>query len=221
MPQPHFFNPWIIVSELIFTLIAVAFCFRFYLKTKESFDLTKHEGIRFFRDMFLFFGLSYALRFVFGLILASKVAFDIFIPRHLLMPVFILPLSYVSTMAILFMLLSSTWKRFENKHLLVICHAVAIVLSIVAFLTRSPLVLLVLQSILLLIAVIAGLAFTKSHKKFSQVRVLYLLTAGLWLINLWVIDSRHPFPPGVDMFFQLICVGVFILIDRKVSKWVR
>ena len=221
MPPPHFFNPWTVVSELVFTLIAVAFCFRFFLKTRESYDLTKHEGIRFFRDMFLFFGLSYALRFIFGLTLASRIAFDIFIPRHLLMPVFMLPLSYFSTMAIMFMLFSSTWKRFEIKNAVLIGHVIAILLSLVAFMTRSPLVLLILQSVLLVIAVIAGFSFTKSHKKFSQVRILYLLTAGLWLINLWVIDSRHPFPPGVDLFFQLVCVGVFILIDRKISKWVR
>ena len=62
--MPFVFLPVLrIGSELIYTLIIIIMCGIIYFKTKEIFDLTKHKGIGFFRNTFLFFALSYLMRF--------------------------------------------------------------------------------------------------------------------------------------------------------------
>jgi len=221
---PPVFNPLMPVIELIFTVVAVLFCFLIYFKTRESYELTKHNGIKHFRDAFLFFGLSYVVRFLFSLVMFSRFAFDFIMPRELFGPLFILPLGYFSTMGIFYLIFSSVWKRFSNKAMLIIGHVTAIVLSVVSFITRSHIILLILQSVFLIIAVILSFTAQKGVKKLTQAKILYILVAALWLINLWIIDRggrRPPFLPFMEIIFHLISLAVFVIIYYKVSKWVK
>lgn len=98
---------------------------------------------------------------------------------------------------------------------------VAVILSIVSFITRSPLMLLYIQLALLGILVLLIFAMPKEKKKISQVKVLYLLVAGLWLINLLVVDRARPFPLEIELFFKVISLTVFATVYYKISKWVK
>ncbi len=220
-PLP-FFDPLTFSTELIFTIIAIAFCFAIYFKTKETYELTRYEGVRYFRNAFFFFGLSYAMRFLFSFLLFSRMAFDlILLPRALFLPLFILPLGYFSTMGLFYLIFSLIWKRFDNKSLLLLGHGVAILLSILSFATRSHLILLLLQSILLIIAVLLSFFVRQGKKKLSQTKILYLLILVFWLIDLWIIDRRSPFSMGIQLLSYLISLIIFIVIYHKVSKWVK
>jgi len=167
MPPPHFLDPMIFVPEILFTVIAVVFCFVIYFRTKESYELTKYEGIRYFRGAFLFFGLSYLLRFVFGLLRFSTIAFDVIIPRQMFAFLFILPLGYFSTVGILYLIFGSVWKKFNNKKMLLIGHLAAVLLTIISFVTRSPRTLLWLQTALLVLAVVLVFFLHKKDKKIT------------------------------------------------------
>ena len=228
MPNPHFgqlFGPHNFSNEIVFTVAAVIFCFLIYFKTKESYDLTRYTGIRYFRDAFLLFGLSYALRFLFSLFFLSTIAFDFIIPRRMFVPFFILPLGYFSTMGIFYLIFSLIWKRFDNKKLLIIGHSIAVLLSVVSFITRSHRILIFLQFIFLIIAVVLSFVVHQRGKKLShklsQIRILYLLIAALWLINLLIVDRRRPFNYEIEIFFQVISLCVFFIIYHKISKWVK
>ncbi|MBI2131082.1 hypothetical protein HYU10_04925 [Candidatus Woesearchaeota archaeon] len=218
MPFQRFFDPVLFGTELAFTVIAVVFCFLIYFKTRESYELTRYNGIKYFRDAFLFFGLSYVLRFLFSLALLSSIAFDFFLPRSMSALFFILPLS---TIGIFYLIFSSIWKKYSGKRLVIMGHGTAALLVIVSFLTRSHHILLVFQSVLLLIAVVfSGII----HKKMriSGARAMYLLVALLWLINLWVIGPRRRrFSLEIELFFGLVSLAVFIAIYSKVCKWVK
>jgi hypothetical protein len=224
MAPPPIFNPLMPVIELIFTVIAVLFCFLIYFKTREMYRLTKHRGIMYFRDAFLFLGLSFVMRFLFSLVMFSSFAFNFFIPREMFGPLFILPLGYLSTMGIFYLIFSTTWKRVNNNGMLIAGHALAVALSIVSFITRSHIILLLLQSILLVFAVILSLSQKSEKKHLSQTKILYILVAALWLINLWLLDRggvRLPFSPITEIFFHLIFLAVFAVIYIKVSKWIK
>src|SRR3989338_851218 len=220
-PQMSYFDPVMFGIELGFTLVAVVFCFLIYFKTKEIYELTKYKGIKYFRGAFLFFGLSYVMRFLFSLVLLSKIAFDFFLPRHLVMPFFILPLGYLSTIGIFYLIFSSVWKRFNNKNMLFVGHTVAIVLSLASFATRSHFILVLLQCVLLLVAVILRICMGKERRGLSQIKVLYFLVAFLWLINLLVLGRRRPYSLEIEVSFQVISLFVFVLIYYKISKWVK
>lgn len=222
MAPPPFFDPLMFGTELIFTVLAFVFCFAVYHRTKESYELTKHEGIRYFRDAFLFFGLSYVMRFFFSLMLFSRFAFDLILPRDLLAPLFLLPMGYFSTVGIFYLLFGSDiWKRFDRRSLLISGHGIAILLSLVSFLARSHLMLFYLQSLVLLIAVALGLFAHREGKTTSNVRILYLLVFVLWLVNLGVIDRMRPFSFEIEFFSYAVSLLVFIAIYHRVSKWVK
>lgn len=209
------------LTELIFTILAVFFCFLIYFKTKEVYELTKHKGIKYFRDSFLFFGLSYVLRFFFGLIMISTIAFDFMIPREIIGPLFILPLGYFSTMGILYLMLSSIWKRFNTHKILFVGHMMAILLSVASFMTRSHIILLLFQCILLILVIIISFLKQSESEHITKTKILYFLLAGLWLVNLLIIDNRRPIPFGLDIFFQIVSLVVFYIIFQKISKWLK
>src|SRR3989338_8522668 len=141
MAFQHFFGPMFLGTEIVFTVAAVVFCFLIYFKTKESYELTKYEGIRYFRQAFLFFGLSYLFRFALSIVVFSRIAFDVFIPRTMFLPWFILLIGYFSTTGIFYLIFSSIHK-FDSKKLLIFGHGTAILLSAVSFVTRSHFMLL-------------------------------------------------------------------------------
>ena len=221
MAVEHFFDQSFFITELFFTVIAVIFCFLIYFKTKEIYVLTKYEGIKYFRDAFLFFGMSYVIRFLFGLVIVSTMELEVYIPRKIFVLIFILPLGYFSTIGIFYLVFSSVWKKFKSRTLMIFGHSVAVLLSVISLITRSHLILLVFQSALLILAVILSGVIRKKEKKISRMRMLYFLISVLWLINLWVIDRRKPFSVEIEIFFEVVSLAVFIAIYFKISKWVR
>jgi hypothetical protein len=218
---PHMFSPLSFVIELVFTILAVFFCALIYFKTKDIYELTKHKGIKYFRDSFLFFGLSYVLRFVFGLIMLSTIAFDLIIPRDVIGPLFILPLGYFSTIGILYLISSSIWKRFNTRKIMFAGHMIAILLSVASFVTRSSFILLLLQCSLLVLVIIISFLNHGKTDHITKTKILYFLIAGLWLVNLLIVDNRRPIPFGVDIFFEISSLVVFYIIFLKISKWLR
>jgi hypothetical protein len=218
---PHFFNPYIFGANILFTLLSLIFCIIIYLKTRESYELTKHPGIGYFRDAFLFFGISYVLRFLLNIIMLSTMALDIFMPRHMLMPVSMLVLSYFSTMGIIYLILSTIWKKLSGTHMIWFGHGLAALLSVIAFLTRSPMILLYMQCLLLFIAALLTLVKAHDSKKITQTKVLYSLVILLWLMNLLIINRRGPFSFTIEIVFEVISLIVFVIIYHKISKWLH
>lgn len=220
MMQPYF-NPLKAIMELVFTLIFVIFCFLIYRKTKESYELTKYEGIRHFRDAFLYFGLSYIFRFLLSILMLSIFTFDILNPRFFVMPLFILVMGYFSTMGIFYLLISTAKEQFSDKRLILFGHVTAVVVSVVSFFTRSHFMLLYLQSVILVLVLLLGFSVKSTHKRFSQIRVLYILTSVLWLLNLFSTELRSPYTIVVEGLVSIISIIVLVVIYRKILKWIR
>lgn len=220
MPVP-FFSPLHFAAELLVTVFSVVFCILIYLKTRESYKLTKHKGIGYFRDAFLFFGLSYVLRFLMMLVMFSSFAFDFFIPHNMFMPLSVLLLGYFSTAGIFYLIFSTIYKRFKGRHLVWVGQAIAVALSAVSFITHSYMILVFLQTILLIVAVSLVIFMPAEKRRFSPTKMLYCLVILLWLLNLWIIDFNARLHPGVKIFFYLMSLAVFGVIYYKISKWTK
>ena len=225
MAIPPFFEPLQFVTEIVYTVIIVFFCLAIYLKTKESYDLTKHKGIRYFRDAFLLFGLSYLIRFFFFTFFFSSFKFGFLISRELLAILFMALTGYLSTIAVFYLISSSIWKQINNWYFLVTGHIVAIVLSLVSLITMSHsmshIMLLYLQSIAIIIAIVLSFVIPKMGNKISQVKAFYVLIYIFWLINLWAIAPKGVFPFAIKLVFQMLSLIVFTIIYYKVSKWIK
>lgn len=204
-------------SELIYTFLVVLICFAIHWKTKESYELTKHEGIKHFRNAFLLFGFSYIVRLLLSLTLFSTFTLELFIPRALVGLIFLLPMSFLSTLAIFYLLASSFWKNYSPKQIQTAGLLLAGLLSIAAFITSSNLVLTLLQFALLIIYVI--ISFLTENKVF-KVKTLSLLIFAFWILSLWVVT------PGLRISFELLSLlqimslVVLAAVYIRLSKWV-
>ena len=226
LPPPLFIPPDFGI-ELIYTVTIMVLCFLVYYKTKEVYELTKHKGVQFFRYSFIFFGLAYASRlFLYVIMVGDVLLFEPFVHPHRmsLMPASNLVLAYFSTMAIFYLVYSTIWKKYSTEHFLTISNIVALFIAVIAFISRSPLIVSLTQLILLLIVIIVNI---KNHhngksKKRKPMYALYYLIATFWLVSLFAISVPKMFLPfGVKWALQIISLAVFATLYYKIVKWVK
>lgn len=222
MPPFHLIDPTRLVVELSYTLIVVFLCFTIYYKTKEIYDLTNHEGINYFRLTFLFFGFAYISRFIFVLIKLMGVTFDLDFPRYMFGNFPLVLIGYFSTMAILSLTYSILWKKLQIKHIFLIFNVIALLISGIAFFSRSSSILTLAQAVLLIFTsiIIAYYIISKSGK-ISRLYMLYILFFLFWIVNLIALGPRRFIPFEIQTVFQIISVVVIGIIYRRVAKWTR
>lgn len=216
------FDPVRLSVEIAYTLIVVILCFTIYYKTRELYDLTKHEGISHFRITFLFFGLAYISRFILFLTVLMGITFDIHFPRNIF-AVFPLVFSgYFSTMAILSLSYSILWKKIQVKHTFLLFNVIAVLISGVAFISRSPFLLTLAQAVLLIFtAMIIVYYIIRKSGKISQLYILYFLFFIFWIVNLFTLGPRRLIPFEIQTVFQILSIFVIGIIYYKVGKWTR
>lgn len=223
MPPPpfHLIDPTKLVAELGYTLIVVLFCFMIYFKTREIYDLTKHEGIDYFRNTFLFFGLAYIFRFMDIFLMLMKQTSDAYslIDIFRIFPFPLVLNGYFSTLAILSLTYSVIWEKLHIKHTLLLFNAIAILISGIAFISRSPFVLLLAQAVLLIFTIIMACYLYIISRKFSQLYILYVLFLLFWIVNLLTLSPQRFLPFEIQTAFQIISIAVIGIIYYKVAKW--
>jgi hypothetical protein len=220
MPPYHLIEPARLLVELSYTLIVVFLCFRIFYKTKEIYDLTKYEGVKYFRITFLFFGLAFLFRFLSVFVMLVGITFDLDISMYLFR---IFPLvfnGYFSTMAILSITYSMIWKELQIKHILIVSNAIAIIISGIAFFSRSNILIIGAQAVLLIFTIIAVYSYSIS-KKISQIFILYVLFILFWILNLLTLGPQRFVPFLIQTIFQIISIAVIGIIYLKVSKWTK
>jgi hypothetical protein len=218
MPPGVLFEPWRFTTELVYTLIVLGLCGLIYFRTREIYEISRYEGIRHFRNAFLFFGLAYVSRFLLHLIMISSFALEIDMRHRLIHFAFLALTGYFSTMAIFQIIYCTAWKRISYLHFLVFSNAIALLFSVISILTRSPQMLTLLQALLLILGAILIYVGRKGH---SKARGLYMLTMALWLLNLYILSPRWMIAFEAKAALQVVSVVVFSAIYYKVSKWAR
>ena len=99
--------------EILYSVIVILLCILIYFKTKEVYDLSKHKGIKYFRNTFLFFGMAFFFRLIpVSLIFSRNIAKP-------LLQISLFLVSYFSILAILSLLSSIIWKKLDDNAILV------------------------------------------------------------------------------------------------------
>ena len=93
------------ILKLVYALIIVLVCVVIVFKTNKLFRLSSHNGIRYFRNAFFFYGVGFVVRYVLG----SKMIFPIF-PFSVIGVLF----EFFFVMAGFFLIYSLMWKKFES-----------------------------------------------------------------------------------------------------------
>ena len=217
----HLIDPTRLAVELGYTIIVVFLCFMIFLKTREIYDLTKHKGIKYFRITFLFFGLAYLFRFLSILSILIKITFDIYSSIYIFKIFTMVFVGYFSTMAILSLTYSTIWKTLQIKHTLLLFNVIAVLISCIAFISRSHSLLILSQAVLLSFTVIMATHMHSKSRKISQLFILYILFFLFWIANLFTIGPRMFLPIEIQIVFQAISIAVVGIIYYKVTKWTK
>ena len=174
--------------DVFYTFLISLICAVIVLKTDRFFRLSLHQGIRYFRNAFLFFGLAFLMRYIFGL------SSDLAIEPSCLFGIFF---EYLVIMAGFFLLYSLIWRNFEvsskgytsslvNPRIMIF-HMIAIVIALLDFLFGVYYFMFSSQILIFLYAtIVAGLNLKRSGKnrKFLKFYFIAMMIVFLgWILN--------------------------------------
>lgn len=208
------------VLKIFFTIIVGLSCFIIVLRTNKLFRLSYHQGIRYFRNAFFFYGLAFIFRYLFSIIanFATRIIFEFFI-----------------IMAGFFLLYSLIWKRFENSEKpsysslfnlrINLFYLFTIILVAMDYLWANYYFMFGSQMIIFAYAsTISYMNYRKNkQKEFARLYFIFIfLNLITWIANF--ITSRYlnwyqPIVIGVYalniIIFLIVLYGVVILTKNK------
>ncbi|OIO66422.1 hypothetical protein COY28_04745 [Candidatus Woesearchaeota archaeon CG_4_10_14_0_2_um_filter_57_5] len=220
MSMLHYYGPHMgpplpaITLELLYLLIILGLCAYVYVRLKDIASLSKHKGIFHFSNIFLYFGIAYLVRSVLVIMPLLRQEFLIPWPRQW-MSVAMAVVFYSSTMAAFSTVLAAMYRRIKEPDWLQLAlHIVSAVLAFVAWLSRSYPLLLIIQSVIMLGAIVAILLDTRMH---SHNKVTYILLFIFWLCNV-LLTARWLLPPSSQALFYALSIAVFASVSFRVRK---
>ena len=217
MAPPIFFNYYGLWIELIYSLIVVLSCFLIYFKTKEMYKLTSYKGIKYFRNTFLFFGITYFVRFFLHLIRTLMVdrIFGIFEIAFFVM-------IYSSSMALIYLIYSLFWKKLAKYPYIKtsLFHIASLIIAFISIISEAPFIFLIFQGGLFILLTIISYLYhkkTKHKESFFQLYLIYLLIFVLWIISN-ILEFVVYFSPNLGLIIYGISILLFLIILFRVLK---
>ncbi|MEK6827177.1 MAG: hypothetical protein AABX99_01700 [Nanoarchaeota archaeon] len=218
-------NKWVL--EIFYALLISSVCLIIFAKADKFFRLSSHQGIRYFRNAFFFYGIAFLVRYLYGVFSDFSFSYS---------EVFRVSFEYFLIMAGFFLLYSLVWKKFEfsekdssmfNGRIMVF-HAIALVVAILDnlwgtyyFMFASQIIVFMCAS---LIACVNSIRNGKTHKFLGSYFVAMLLGLTAWILNFLValfFNWRHFVLLDIGIinaiFFILFLYGV-IKITKNGSK---
>jgi hypothetical protein len=218
-------NKWIL--EMLYAFVICAICMIIVIKTDRFYRLSLHQGIRYFRNAFLFYGIAFVGRYLFGLFM--DLSFDYIFVAQVFFEFFLI-------MAGFFLFYSLIWRKFESEkpHYLtslvnsriILFEILALAIAIVDSLLQTYYFMFFSQILVFFCASI--IAFNnyikkdrKKHKFLKFYFVCMLLELAAWVLNYLVaayFHWRHLVLVDIGIlnaiFFLLFLCGV-IKITKK------
>ena len=195
--------------KLIYGLVITLICFVIVLKSNRLFNLSLHQGIRYFRNAFFFYGIAFLIRYVLGSIYVPFVTDYSFLLNILF--------EFFLVMAGFFLLYSLLWKRIESKHenyfssllnmKIVIFYLIAFIIVFLDFIWSTHLFMFISQ--ILLFAFAVSISFVNYKLKGTKGRFLKFYFAAMVLSFVaWTLNFLSA---SVFSWNLTILTGVYIL----------
>lgn len=185
---------WVITNreliKLLYGIVIGIICLIIVYKTHKIYHLSFHEGIRYFRNAFLFFALAFFIRYLLGgLISFNLVDSGFFALINILFEFFII-------MAGFFLLYSLIWKRIDSPKgnfssvanmRIFIFYTMAIIITLLDFTWNEYLFMFLSQIIIFVIAaIISFVNYTKNGRKRGFLKFYFaamVLAFFAWILN--------------------------------------
>jgi len=192
--------------KLLYTVIIGLICFIIVIRTDKLFQLSYHQGIRYFRNAFFFYGLAFILRYLLGTFYFFNNA-DFFY-NSVIRGVF----EFFIIMAGFFLLYSLLWKKFENSKG-----------SISSLFNIQIIVFYVLTLILVFLSIISYMNYKKNKGKHRFIKlyfVVMILNLIAWVSNFAIANFFKWSQKGVINIYALNIIIFFLFLYGvvKVNK---
>lgn len=193
--------------KIFYALAIILICIFITIKTNRLFKLSLHQGIRYFRNAFFFYGIAFFIRYFLGFILVDR--------ANIIDPLF----EFFMIMAGFFLLYSLVWKNFEKKtthyvtslfhEKVLIFYLMAFILVIIDILWQNYFVLFLSQILIFSVMIVLSLRnYLNSKGRFLKFYLLaMILTFLAWVIN--AIASR--FLEWSPIFVYTLNIIVFLM----------
>ena len=217
--------------KFLYSLIIILICGVIVLKTNKLFKLSLHQGIRYFRNAFFFFGLAFGFRYILG----SRIISEILISNKNYFIMIIL-FEFFLIMAGISLFYSLIWRKFEKSDQgsfsslfngkMFLFYLMAIIISVLDYLWASYLLMFASQIILFGFAsVISYINYRKKgekHKFLKYYFVAMILIFSVWILNALLVlylDWNRAVLGNVYLInifvFILFLFGVIIVTRKK------
>jgi hypothetical protein len=209
-------NKWML--DALYTLVIVSICMIIVLKTDRFFKISLHNGIRYFRNAFLFFGAAFLVRYIFGLFSDFSIN-----NSEIIRIIF----EYLIIMAGFFLFYSLIWKKFTSRKeysslfnsKITVFNLMAITLALLDSVWQTYNFMFLSQIIIFLYTSIISLVnYVNKPEKFKFLKFYFigmLLVLSAWILNFLaasVFKWNHLFLINIGIinviFFFLFLYGV-------------
>ncbi len=209
--------------KIIYALIITIICFFIVIKTNKLFKISSHQGIRYLRNAFLFYGMAFIVRYFFGVLHFHNSLGNIY---SFLIKVFFE--SFI-IMAGFFLLYSLLWKKLRSKanfsslfnKEIALFYGMTFVFVFLDFIWHTGAFMFISQIILFLCALI--ISFTnyknngKRHKFLKFYFMAMLLSFTAWILNA-LAALYFDWDKGIMMGIYGINVIFFLLFLYGIIK---
>ena len=193
------------VLRLLYSLLIVIICFTIVMKTNRIFKISLHNGIRYFRNAFLFYGIAFSIRYF----LSAPNYF------YMIRPVF----EFFMVMGGFFLFYSLIWKKFENKNDVsslynsgvMVFYLFSIIIATLDTLWGNYNFMYVSQIVIFLIASVISYQNYRDSKKGQGFLKLYFVVMILSLIA-WTLNFVFDTFLGVRLRFLANVYGLNIIV---------
>ena len=212
-----------IMIELVYSFLLISISLAIYLKTSRIYDLSRHRGIFHFRNIFLYFSLAFLFRLIHLFLLIYDIIFlpgpGMSVEGHILSLILV---GFFSTMAIVSTMYTVAIRRISisNRRLFLIQIGVALMMSVLSLMFRSPMLIIIATTGLLAASttlVLINTTGSVSRRSLAFNRITYLLLLTFWILNVLTIGIA----PGLFLFKLVIYIisgAIFLSIYLRVKR---
>jgi hypothetical protein len=171
--------------EILFLTIVLAISITIYRITKEPYQITKHKGIKYFRNAFLFFGIAYFFRFLFYL-LSYVYNYDLInyldLPPRMMGGGSILIYTFTSSIALLSLLYALSQNKFKTEIPEYFIYVVGAIIAIASFFMFN---ILWIMHTIIVVVIILSIIFQKHKLKKNTLGIAYIGLAIFWILSIF------------------------------------
>jgi|SRR3989344_5425068 len=179
------------IIKLFYGIVIGLICLIIVLKTDRLFRISLHQGIRYFRNAFLFFGIGFIIRYLLG----ALFSYEFF--SYSYYPIFNILFEFFLIMAGFFLIYSLLWKKFEELHepyrssllniKIVVLYIMTFVLVFLDYIWKTYSLMFFSQIVLFVFAsLISIINYIKNGEKYRFLKFYFLamlLTLSAWTLN--------------------------------------